>query len=161
MTDACTNMKVCSHCRKELPLADFTKHSKNKDGLQGGCRECNKKASKEWNANNKTSLIIKRLKERAANRGLDFDLVVEDVVVPEKCPVFGFDLQRNHKIPKRNSPSVDRIDPNKGYTKDNIQILSNLANAMKQDATPEELVQFAEWVLKTYKKENHADTLHS
>lgn len=153
-------MKICSHCRKELPLASFTKHSKNKDGLQGGCRECNNKSSKAWNAGNKNSLILKRLKERAAKRGLDFNLVAEDVNFPEKCPVFGFALQRNQKIPKRNSPSVDRIDPTKGYTKNNIQILSNLANVMKSDATPEELIQFAEWILKTYKKENNADTLH-
>lgn len=153
-------MKACTRCRKELPLTSFTKHSKNKDGLQGTCRECNNKVSQSWNANNKDVLILKRLKERATKKGLNFDLTVEDIKVPEKCPVFGFDLQRNPKVPQFNSPSVDRIDPNKGYTKDNIQILSRLANAMKQNATPEELLQFAEWIFKTYKKENNADTLH-
>jgi hypothetical protein len=32
--------------------------------------------------------------------------------------------------------------------------LSNLANTMKQDATKEQLLQFAEWVYKTYKDSN-------
>ena len=151
-------MKVCSKCKEELPLSSFTKHSKNKDGLQGSCRECNKKSSKEWNANNKDSLILKRLKERSIQKGLDFDLTAADINVPLKCPVFGFDLQRNHKVPLFNSPSVDRIDPTKGYTKDNIQIISQLANAMKQNASPEQLLQFAKWVLTTYEKENNENT---
>ena len=146
-------MKTCTKCKEELPLNSFTKHSKNKDGLQGSCRECNKKSSKEWNANNKDSLILKRLKERSIQKGLTFDLTVEDIDVPLKCPVFGFDLKRNYKVPLFNSPSVDRIDPTKGYTKDNIQIISQLANAMKQNANPEQLIQFAQWVLTTYGKE--------
>ena len=154
-------MKTCSKCKKELPLSCFTKHSKNKDGLQGSCRECNNKSSKEWNANNKDSLILKRLKERSVQKGLDFNLTVEDIKVPEKCPVFGFDLQRNHKIPMFNSPSVDRIDPEKGYTKENIQVISQLANAMKQNATPEQLLQFAAWVFETYVKDNNANIVHS
>ena len=153
-------MKTCSKCKKELPLSCFTKHSKNKDGLQGSCRECNNKSSKEWNANNKDSLILKRLKERSVQKGLDFNLTVEDIKVPEKCPIFGFDLQRNHKIPMFNSPSVDRIDPEKGYTKENIQVISQLANAMKQNATPEQLLQFAAWVFETYAKDNNANIVH-
>jgi hypothetical protein len=153
-------MKTCSKCKKELPLSSFTKHSKNKDGLQGSCRECNNKLSKEWNAKNKDSLILKRLKERSIQKGLDFDLTVADIDVPLKCPVFGFDLHRNHKVPLFNSPSVDRVDPTKGYTKDNIQIISQLANAMKQNASPEQLLKFAEWIFKTYGKENNANTVH-
>lgn len=153
-------MKTCGKCRETLPLASFTKHSKNKDGLQGSCRECNKKASKEWNANNKDSLILKRLKERAIQKELDFGLTLDDINVPSNCPVFGFALQRNQKIPLFNSPSVDRIDPTKGYTKDNIQVISQLANAMKQNATPEQLIKFAYWVLSTYEKETNEDTLH-
>lgn len=154
-------MKTCSKCKEVLPFASFTKHSKNKDGLQGSCRECNKKSSKEWNANNKDSLILKRLKERAIQKELDFNLTLDDINVPANCPVFGFALQRNHKIPLFNSPSVDRIDPTKGYTKDNIQVISQLANAMKQNATPDQLVKFAYWVLSTYKKETNEDTLHT
>lgn len=32
--------KVCSHCKRELPIADFNKCAKNPDGLQYHCREC-------------------------------------------------------------------------------------------------------------------------
>jgi hypothetical protein len=68
-------------------------------------------------------------------------------IAPECCPVFGQPLTRGGKD-FRNSPSIDRIDPRLGYMRGNIQIISNKANAMKQDATPTELQRFAEWVLK-------------
>ena len=48
------------------------------------------------------------------------------------------------------APSLDRIDPLKGYVKGNIQVISTKANTMKNNATQDELVRFAEAVLKMY-----------
>lgn len=43
----------------------------------------------------------------------------------------------------RHSPSLDRIDPTKGYVKGNVQIISLLGNQMKSCATEKELRTFA------------------
>lgn len=42
---------------------------------------------------------------------------------------------------------VDRKDPTQGYTKDNVWVISQLANAMKWDSTKEERLAFAKWVM--------------
>ena len=46
-----------------------------------------------------------------------------------------------------NSPSLDRIDPTKGYVKGNVMMMSALANRMKQDATLKQLNQFSRYHL--------------
>jgi hypothetical protein len=143
--------KKCNGCGLELPLDMFSKHRKNKDGLQGHCKNCNKKSAKKWNSSNKDSLALKTIKERAAKKGILFDLCVEDIKSPEFCPILGMPLCRSSNgKPTKYSPSVDRIDPSKGYVKDNIQVISQLANAMKQNASKDELLNFAKWVIETY-----------
>jgi hypothetical protein len=68
-------------------------------------------------------------------------------IAPQNCPVFGHTfVDRGHGFSKW-SPSIDKINPAQGYTPGNIQIISMFANKMKQDATPKELQQFAEWAL--------------
>ncbi len=87
-------------------------------------------------------------KKRAKEKGLPFDILVEDIVVPDRCPVFGVPLTKQEIKAGPFSPSLDRIIPFLGYTKDNVQVISKKANAMKLDASPDELRQFAYWVLR-------------
>lgn len=105
---------------------------------------------KENRAARREYKVLQGIKQRAVEKGLEFDLELEDITQYSICPVLGIELKRGEGKPQSCSPSVDRIDPTKGYTKDNIQILSNKANTMKQDATPEELLMFAKWIFKTY-----------
>lgn len=88
--------------------------------------------------------LLHSAKERAKEKGLPFDLVIEDIVVPEVCPLLGVTLVRSKvKGPRAESPSLDRIEPSKGYVKGNVWVVSYRANAIKQDATPEELERMA------------------
>lgn len=71
--------------------------------------------------------------------------------IPDVCPVFGIPLNYNGSGKQGwsrddSSPSVDRIDSTKGYTKDNIQIISWRANRIKNDSTPEELRRLADYM---------------
>lgn len=69
-------------------------------------------------------------------------------VKPARCPVFGKPFIERGEGFSNWSPSIDKIDPRKGYVKGNIQVISMLANCMKRNATPKQLKQFARWVLK-------------
>jgi hypothetical protein len=91
--------------------------------------------------------ILGTIKQRCKKRGLDFNLEESDIILPENCPVFGFKLNYTQgRGYKRDGYSVDRINPSLGYVKGNIQILSQLANFMKQDADDKELQMFADWI---------------
>ncbi len=91
-------------------------------------------------------------KKRSKQTGILFDIDMDDVIIPERCPILGVPL-KNHRGspgPGPDSPTIDRIIPDKGYTKGNIQIISLRANIMKSDATPTQLRLFAKWVLESH-----------
>jgi hypothetical protein len=94
-----------------------------------------------------------RAKQRAKYKGIEFDLTADDIMIPDVCPATGITINANSgkSGAYKNSPSLDRIDNDRGYTKDNIQVLSQCANAMKGAASVDELVKFSQWVLKTYR----------
>jgi len=87
-----------------------------------------------------------RSKSRALAKGLEHTITVEDIHIPDKCPLLGIALKDNTGQGKGNnptSPSLDRLDSSKGYTPDNIWVISNRANEIKSNATLEELEQIA------------------
>lgn len=83
----------------------------------------------------------KAARERASKQNLPFNLEVTDIFVPEVCPCFGVAMKRRTPY----APSLDRIEPDKGYVKDNIQVISSMANKMKSNATEQQLKDFASW----------------
>lgn len=69
---------------------------------------------------------------------------MEDVIVPERCPILGIEMSFHSNRKEDNSHSLDRIDPNKGYIKGNIWVISLRANRIKNDATVSELRMIAD-----------------
>lgn len=71
-----------------------------------------------------------------------------------RCPYTGWELD-NPQTTVRGIPhhprraSVDRVDPNRGYTKDNIQFVSLIAQYAKHTFTEDDLLSFAEAVVET------------
>lgn len=113
------------------------------------CNHCN---SKRVKGESPAVRMYRRAKGRAAEKGLEFTIQKEDVVIPDTCSILGIALKAHsgRSGGEKNSPALDRIDNSKGYTKENIQVISHLANVMKASASPEELIVFANWVKKTW-----------
>lgn len=85
-------------------------------------------------------------------KNVPFELEVEDVIIPESCPIFNKPFEPVGSGPY--SASLDRIIPSKGYVKGNIRVLSLLANQMKWNATQEELEAFCHGMLRLLGEEN-------
>ncbi len=112
------------------------------------CNECNSKRVKSESSETR---MHRRAKSRAKEFGREFNIDVSDIIIPTHCPILGIPLEIQSKSGGTiNSPSLDRIDSSKGYTKDNIQVISRLANQMKANADREQMLNFANWVLKTF-----------
>jgi hypothetical protein len=84
-------------------------------------------------------LMFINIKSRARRAGIPFNLEFEDIVIPAVCPLLGIPLMRGVGAPAPSSPSLDKIIPSLGYVKGTVQVISQKANAMKQNAT---LVEF-------------------
>lgn len=86
-----------------------------------------------------SQVLFNNAKSRAKAQGLSFDLEVSDLAVPSVCPVLGIPLAVSTGFAKAGSPSVDRIDPTRGYVKGNVAVISHKANTIKSDSTVQEI----------------------
>jgi hypothetical protein len=104
------------------------------------------KRSAEYKARRGISwALLMSVKTRAKKRGLEFNLVEQDIVIPDVCPILGISLTREVGPRTDNYPTLDRINNSKGYTKDNVMVVSWRANELKGTATLHELVLLGEF----------------
>jgi hypothetical protein len=124
------NTKSCGCFRKDNTGNFATKHGQARPG------KITMKYSM-WNS----------AKQRAAKNQLGFNIELSDIFIPTFCPVLGTKLEKScSKVPSANSPSLDRIIPSLGYVKGNIKVISHRANALKNNASLEELNKLCSWL---------------
>ena len=161
MKDIMTN-KVCEYCGKAFQAQ--RKHTrfcctncqkrnweaKNKERFLESVKKYRKQAQehiKEHNIqvvlDNPQYYIWRNARYRAKTKNIPFDIEVEDIKIPDVCPVLQLPLKFKVGTTKGgasdNSPSLDRVNPSLGYTKGNVRVISYKANRLKSDATLEEL----------------------
>jgi hypothetical protein len=84
---------------------------------------------------------------RANKQHVPFDIVIEDIHIPDLCPILGIQLfVSSTDAPCANSPTIDRLVPELGYVVGNINVISHRANRLKNSATPQELRLIADWM---------------
>ncbi len=93
----------------------------------------------ENHANFPSKRMVEAAKHRAKKLGLPFDLDWREITVPSLCPVLGIPLVSGFVGFNDNGPSLDRLKPELGYVKENVRVISYRANAIKRDATLDEL----------------------
>lgn len=160
--------KTCKRCRVTFPIANFNQQEHGKNGRTARCKQCfrevyylphkqrrleearKRRATQEgaerervWRNQYRRTHRLKRLlqeaKTRAVRRGFAFDIKESDLSIPATCPVLGIPITLLAERRADGSPSLERIDRNKGYVRGNTIVISWRANRIKSDATLEEL----------------------
>ena len=101
-----------------------------------------KRQARKW-LDPRVALLLST-KSSAKTRGVENTLTKEDIKIPNVCPILGLKLKR--KGLDNNSMTVDRLDSNKGYTKDNVHVISWRANKLKNNGTLEEFERIVDYI---------------
>ena len=121
----------------------FTKkwYHANKEALKANPKwvEARRQSVRKWRENNREASMLCAAKARAKRLGLEFNLDVEDIVIPDRCPVLGIPLQFTKGKQTQGTPALDRIDNSQGYIKGNVAVISHKANRVKSDLSLSEL----------------------
>lgn len=162
---------ICSICGQIKPYYEFSIASKSRYGRMWTCKKCvsahtfnelrNLRDSIDSEYRNKRCIqrneskrrnfihnMWKAAKKRAENKGLEFNIEESDIIIPKVCPILEVPFIYSTKGDYKYTPSLDRIDNTKGYIKGNIQVISSLANTMKNAASKEELQKFCTNILR-------------
>lgn len=161
----------CPICNQEKPYYKFSIASKSLYGRMWACTDCvsthtfnqlrnlrntidstyRLKRCTQRNESKRRNFIHnmwKSAQAKALRKELEFNIEETDIIIPEVCPILEVPFIYGTKGNYKYTPSLDRIDNTKGYIKGNIQVISNLANTMKNSASQEELQKFCKNILR-------------
>lgn len=157
------NTRKCRTCNNWLDLSEFgtriripSSTTKDVDKkiptlyYRSTCKKCSLKiinvekyagaeARKSRHNKDPRKVMLNHARARAKQKDLDFNIDMEDLIVPEKCPLLEIPLIVGKNKILENSPTIDRIDNNLGYIKGNVLVVSHKANTIKNNLTVEKL----------------------
>lgn len=167
--------RMCSKCHqvKNLDSENYGVHRYYYDdsgeiksvGYDGFCKPC--MIDKRVNHNRRIKedprrycgKLIPQLRFRAKEQGVPFDLSTEDLykvlesqnfLCKHTGTVLDFSLKSKGNYPHRDFPSVDKMDPKRGYVAGNIAWVVYSINRMKSDLTEEEFISFCHNISRRY-----------
>jgi hypothetical protein len=145
---------TCGGCKILKPRNDYYATDQNKRGFKYHCITCfNGRRAKARTRDPRQCMLV-AARTRAKRRGLPCTITIDDIVIPSHCPILGMPLavKTGSKGSADHSPSLDAIEPDKGYIAGNVQVISMLANQMKSSANLEQLAIMGEWATRRAKR---------
>jgi hypothetical protein len=132
--------------REKGRLATAARRAKAKAEDLEGFLAKGREAHRKYHQSRPELRMLYSARESAKRQDIPFDLVADDIIIPERCPVLGLELQRSNGSRTYSSPSLDRLVPLLGYVKGNVQVISWRANKLKGEGTAEEHRLISQWM---------------
>lgn len=134
--------KRCPSCQRLLSFDMYSKNRRRAYGVDTICKRCRSEVtSRCYRRSTAAVRLFRWARDRAARRGIQFTIDREDIVIPAHCPVLKIPMDR---------PSLDRINPDRGYVPGNVQVISFRANTLKNNATREELAKVLAYMKRIF-----------
>jgi len=146
----------CKKCKKKKSRKQFYNDRKRHDGITGKCRVCLRRERRvnyrrrvdDDPVKHRTIHLLQASRYRARQNRLPHELDedwLRAILERGKCEVTGIPFaQKIQSPPHRYCPSIDRIDPVLGYTKDNSRVVCLMVNEIKRDYMDDEIVSVGE-----------------
>ena len=134
--------KTCFKCKETKETSLFFRHHQTSDGFHSWCKSCckegNNKSKEKINSTieGRAVIFLRNARNSAKKRNQEFNLSIEDIVKcwneqNQICAYSGrkMELKAGHL----NTVSIERINSNIGYTKDNTILVCQAINRMKSN----------------------------
>lgn len=161
--------KVCTKCGTEKDIKFFYPQKSGKFRVKSWCKTCCSGYTKERRSDpeikhrhaednskfykdNLPSVMLTKARQRAREEGFPCTISKEDVIIPEFCPILEIKLEKGNGKKHDFSPSLDRVNTERGYIPGNIAVMSLRANRIKSTGTAEEHRKIAYWMKHGHKE---------
>ena len=146
--------RICTGpCKRMLPRECFYVDKHHSDGCSAWCKDCHRDYMVR-----KPPKVIKSIynsaKKRAKQKGWMFDIThdfIRELNNKQNGRCAYTNIELNWDSGDRNGPtiknvpinraSLDRIDSSKGYTKDNVQLVTSMVNFLKNNASEQDFLE--------------------
>lgn len=156
----------CQRCKTYKPVSEFYENAsttKNRKYYSCNCKDCESERHKEYRATHSTDDINTFFRDIATGcRGRAYrsdgkfgctinkdDLIALYEKQNHKCALSGIEMttiKGSGKFP--SNASVDRIDPGKDYSLDNIRLVCNHVNMMRSNLSDENLLYYCKAIIE-------------
>lgn len=164
--------RQCNDCMTIYDGIDEHFHVKRiiggKKSFEPSCKECRRaqlrkhKRKYRLNPEQFISQRVPAIKHRAENQGLAFDLDAQYLIHQwneqaglcfyTEEPICFTNVSDSLKHPHPQQPSLDKLDPDKGYVKGNVVWCSHRINTMKGNFTYEQFIKMCSHITEVRKR---------
>lgn len=154
--------KLCNKCNTIKDIKEFNSDSKNTDGLRSTCKTCSIECVNNYGSTFEgfIKLLFKDLISNAKKRDILVQITIDDIksqynnqiglcaMTRLKMTWIKHPNESETHINNKFNISVDRIDSNKGYTKDNIQLVCAAVNIIKNKLPLDKFIEICKKISK-------------